>query len=246
MFGGRRVSRRQLFAGMGRGGLVVAVLGLAACSDKDSGGTAASSTPATATGRADGALGWERVNLGFVSAYVLIRGNRAAVVDTGVEGSEDAIGEVLDAAGPGWAGVSDVILTHRHPDHSGSLPEVMQRASAATGHIGEADLDQVSGPPRLKAAADGSEIFGVQIVATPGHTLGHLSVFDPATGILVTGDAVRNTAGLQGSDPQYTDDEDAAAASLTKLAKLPVKTILFGHGEPLTSGAAAALDTLAG
>ena len=99
--------------------------------------------------------------------------------------------------------------------------------------------------PLAKVAADGSEIFGVQVVATPGHTLGHISVFDPETGVLVTGDAVRNTSGLQGSDPQYTDDQDAAAASLTKLAKLPVKTILFGHGEPLTSGAAAALGTLA-
>jgi glyoxylase-like metal-dependent hydrolase (beta-lactamase superfamily II) len=249
MFGARRMSRRQLLVGMGRGGLTVAVLGPAACSESGPGGTAASSTgigSPSATGQADGSLGWERVNLGFVSAYALIRGNRAAVVDTGVEGSEDAIGEVLETAGPGWAGVSDVILTHRHADHAGSLPEVMKRASAATGHIGAEDLAQVSSPRRLKVAADGSEIFGVQVVATPGHTLGHISVFDPETGVLVTGDAVRNTSGLQGSDPQYTDDEDAAAASLTKLAKLPVKTILFGHGEPLTSGAAAALDTLAG
>jgi len=226
------------------------VLGMAACSEKGSGGTAARSTSgigsASATGPASGALGWERVNLGFVSAYVLIRGSRAAVVDTGVEGSEDAIGEVLDAAGPGWAGVSDVILTHRHADHAGGVPEVMKRASAATGHIGEDDLAQVSSPRPLKVAADGSEIFGVRVVATPGHTLGHISVFDPETGVLVSGDALRNTSGLQGSDPQYTDDEGAAAASLTKLAKLPVKTILFGHGEPLTRGAAAALGTLAG
>jgi glyoxylase-like metal-dependent hydrolase (beta-lactamase superfamily II) len=131
-------------------------------------------------------------------------------------------------------------------DHAGSVPEVMKRASAATGHVGEDDLAQVRSPRRLKVAADGSEIFGVSVVATPGHTLGHISVFDPETGVLVSGDALRNTSELQGSDPQYTDDQDAAAASLTKLAKLPVKTILFGHGEPLTSGAAAALGTLAG
>jgi glyoxylase-like metal-dependent hydrolase (beta-lactamase superfamily II) len=246
----RRVSRRQLLVGMGRGGLGIAVLGLAGCSENGSGGTAARSTSgsasASASGQADGALGWERVNLGFVSAYVLIRGNRAAVVDTGVQGSEDAIGQVLDAAGPGWAGVSDVILTHSHADHAGSVPEVMKRASAATGHIGEGDLAQVRSPRPLKVAADGSEIFGVQVVATPGHTMGHICVFDPETGVLVSGDAVRNTSGLLGSDPQYTDDQDAAAASLTKLAKLPVKTILFGHGEPLTSGAATALGTLAG
>ena len=220
MLGGGWLSRRQVLVGMGRGGLAVAVLGIAACSEDGSAGGAGGSgaapagstapgggnSPGTgagagsATDEAEGALEWERVNLGFVSAYVLIRGNRAAVVDTGVAGSEDAIGAVLDAAGPGWAGVSDVILTHRHGDHAGSLPEVMRRASAATGHIGEQDLPQVSSPRPLKAAADGSEIFGVQVVATPGHTLGHISVFDPDTGVLVTGDAVRNTSGLQGSD----------------------------------------------
>ena len=235
---------------MGRGSFAVVVLGSAACSEGSAGSPASSATSgggaASSTGEAEGALEWQRVNLGFVSAYVLIRGRRAAVVDTGVDGSEDAIGEVLDAAGPGWAGVSDVILTHRHADHAGSLPEVMRRASAATGHIGQEDLAQVSSPRPLKAAVDGSEIFGVQVVATPGHTLGHISVFDPDTGVLVTGDAVRNTSGLQGSAPQNTDDEAAAAASLVKLAKLPVKTILFGHGEPLTTGAGAALRALAG
>ena len=54
---------------------------------------------------AAGELKWSRVELGFVSAYVLVRGNEAAVVDTGVGGSGEAIGTVLDEAGPGWAGV---------------------------------------------------------------------------------------------------------------------------------------------
>ena len=51
--------------------------------------------------------------------------------------------------------------------------------------------------------------------------------------------------GLVGPDPQYTDDMTVAAASVRKLATLPVKTILPGHGDPLTSGAAEALGKLA-
>ena len=77
--------------------------------------TSASSSPTEAAG-----LAWSRVDLGFVSAYVLVRGNEAAVVDTGVGGSADQIGAVLDDAGPGWAGVRHVVLTHKHPDHAGS------------------------------------------------------------------------------------------------------------------------------
>jgi len=262
--GGR--SRRQVIVGLGRGGLAVAVLGAAGCSDGRSGtstpstpatgpgtpatgtGTPATGTgtPATGTGTpATGALAWERVDLGFVSAYVLVRGREAAVVDTGVGGSADEIGRVLDAAGPGWAGVRHVVLTHHHGDHAGSIGDVLTRAPDATGYIGEADRPRVTSPRPLRPVADGTQVFGLQVVATPGHTDGHVSVFDPDSGVLVTGDALTNDGGLSGSNPQFTADSRAAAESVRKLAALPVRTLLFGHGEPLGTDAAAALRRLA-
>jgi hypothetical protein len=39
------------------------------------------------------------VNLGFVSAYLLVRGGEAAVVDTGVTGSDGAISTALTGIG---------------------------------------------------------------------------------------------------------------------------------------------------
>jgi len=80
---------------------------------------------------------------------------------------------------------------------------------------------------------------------TPGHTLGHISVLEPSTGILIAGDALRNQGTLQGSAPENTTDEAKAAASVRKLAGLDIKAILPGHGEPLTAGAARALKDLA-
>jgi glyoxylase-like metal-dependent hydrolase (beta-lactamase superfamily II) len=88
-------------------------------------------------------------------------------------------------------------------------------------------------------------VFGLQIIGTPGHTVGHVSVFDPSTGVLVAGDALRTTGGLVGSDPQYTADPIDADASVRKLAKLAVTAILPGHGDPLTTGAADELRKLA-
>ena len=52
--------------------------------------------------------------------------------------------------------------------------------------------------------------------------------------------------GLTGSNPQFTEDEQAAAASVQKLARLSPTTILVGHGEPVVAGASAALRELAG
>lgn len=263
-------SRRQVVLGLGGGGFALALLG--ACSSGGSSAGPAGSTAGTATGTAgtpapgtpsaaepssapagtpaaavDGAPGWARVDLGFVSAYVLVRGREAAVVDTGVAGSADAIGAVLDAAGPGWTGVRHVVLTHHHPDHAGSLPDVLARATGATGYVGAADLERVTAGPRpLTPLEDGAEVFGLQLVGTPGHTAGHMSVFDPETGVLVAGDAIRNTDGLQGSSPPNTADPVAARASVGRLARLPVRAVLFGHGDPLTTDVVASLRKLAG
>ena len=180
-----------------------------------------------------------------MSAYVLVRGNEAAVVDTGVGGSADQIGAVLDDAGPGWAGVRHVVLTHKHPDHAGSVGDVADRAAGATLYAGGPDLDAIDAPRRLRAVADGDEVFGLQIVATPGHTAGHVAVFDADTAVLVAGDALNNSDGLTGSNPQFTEDEAAAAASVRKLADLQPRVILVGHGPPVTRSAAAELQQLA-
>lgn len=251
--GRRPVSRRWLVTQAGRGTVAVAVLGVAACSGEgDSGGAAVppsgpgvgEASPAEGEQSASG-LAWERVDLGFVSAFVLVRGDEAAVVDTGVSGSEEAIGEVLAAVGPGWAGVRHIVLTHRHPDHAGSIGGVLAQAPTATAYVGAEDLSGVD-VEGLQPLADGDEVFGTRIVATPGHTAGHVAVFDPDTGVLVAGDALTNPGSLSGPDPQFTDDMAAATGSVKALAALSPRTILVGHGEPVTDGAAEALAALAG
>jgi glyoxylase-like metal-dependent hydrolase (beta-lactamase superfamily II) len=241
---------------LGWGGVAVAVL--AGCSTSPSASPAAPATSApatdppspTAAGSATAAPGppltWSRANLGFVSAYVLVRGTQATVVDTGVAGSADAIGTALQTAGASWDAVTELILTHHHGDHAGSLADVAARATKATVHAGEADIGNITSPRPIVAAADGSEIFGMQVVATPGHTLGHICVLDRATKVLVAGDALTNTAGLAGSSPRNTADADQAKASVKRLAGLDIATLLFGHGDPLTSDAGAALRQYAG
>lgn len=243
MAGVHRLSRRQLLFELGGGGLAVAVLG--GCSSMPVDQPPQTPPNATIPPNGPGPLAWNRVNLGFVSAYVLARGSRAAVVDTGVSGSADAIGSALQAAGSSWAAVSDVILTHHHGDHAGSLGEVATRATTAAVHAGQADIANLSSPRTVLAAPDGTDVFGLQVVATPGHTLGHVCVFDQKTTVLVAGDALGNTAGLTGSNPQFTADAGAARDSVKKLAALDAGIILFGHGEPLTSAAAEALRAYA-
>jgi glyoxylase-like metal-dependent hydrolase (beta-lactamase superfamily II) len=187
-----------------------------------------------------------RVNLGFVSAYVVVRGGAAAVVDTGVPGSAEKIGEVIAAAGLDWSAVGDVILTHQHPDHAGSAEAILERTPGARVWLGEADIPAVRLSKPIMPAADGDDIFGLKVVATPGHTAGHISLLDPVMGVLFTGDSAFNTnAALTAVNPQFTADTAQANASFRKMSELSFDKVMFGHGEPIESGGADAFKGLA-
>jgi len=261
------LTRRLFLADLGRGAFAVAILGLAGgapsgTTARPSGASSAAGatappagpsssapTPSSdASGSIDpGAVAWTRVNLGFVSAYLLVRDGEAAVVDTGVAGSEDEIAAGLAGIGLEWSAVGHVILTHRHGDHAGSLGAVLAAAPDATAYIGSADLPAVPSPRPLTAVSDGELVFGLRIIATPGHTAGHIAVLDEVGGVLVAGDALGTTSGtLAGSNPQFTDDAAAAQATIVKLGTLTFETLLVGHGEPILSGAAAQVKALAG
>jgi glyoxylase-like metal-dependent hydrolase (beta-lactamase superfamily II) len=191
------------------------------------------------------------VDLGFVSAYILVRGTEAAIVDTGGSGSEGAIEASLSAVGLAWANVGHVVLTHLHGDHIGSVGPVMTAAAQADGYAGAADIPRIDAPRTLIPVGTGDAVFGLDIISTPGHTPGHISVFDPESRSLITGDAVNGAGsgmqvqdGIAGPNPQFTPDMDAAAASVVELAALAPRAVFFGHGEPLLQDAAAALDSL--
>jgi glyoxylase-like metal-dependent hydrolase (beta-lactamase superfamily II) len=186
------------------------------------------------------------VNLQFVSAYILYRGGEAALVDTGVGGSAAAIQAALGEAGLDWDAIGHVILTHKHPDHVGSVDEVMTQASGATLYAGAADIPEIGSATAPQAVGDDDSVFGLEIIESPGHTPGHISVLDAAAGILVTGDALNGTGGGVGPpDPGFSEDMTVAMESVLKLGGFSYEVALFGHGEPLLEGASAAVAALA-
>lgn len=239
--------RRWVLLHAGKGFLGLAVLGLAAaCSADDDAGTTVVSGPGH-SGSAAG-LDWWRVDFAYVSAYVLVRAREAALVDCGLGSRVDAIGAVLGAAGTGWDRVRHVLITHVHTDHHDGLTEVAARAPGAAIYAGAADsrsIQDVSGR-QVRPVTDGEEVFGLRMVETPGHTPGHLAVFDTDSRVLVAGDAISNTIdGLQGPMSDFSGDMRTAEESVRKLAALEPEVILFGHGPPVQQDAAAQLRRLA-
>jgi glyoxylase-like metal-dependent hydrolase (beta-lactamase superfamily II) len=257
----------------GRGVFAMAILGtgIAACttSSGDSTTSSGDTTPTTGTDptsttseetttsdagpEAAGGISVTRVNLGNVSAYVLVRGTDAVIVDTGNPGNAGDIEAGLSEVGLGWNDVGNVILTHRHPDHIGSLGPVMDNAPEAFGYAGEADIPSIASPRPLTPVGDGDTVFGLSIIETPGHTPGSITVFDPLAGVVIVGDAINGAGsgvagsegGVGGANPRFTSDMAQAAESIKKLAALSFESVYFGHGDPLEGNASQMVADLA-
>jgi hydroxyacylglutathione hydrolase len=120
-----------------------------------------------------------------------------------------------------------ILLTHHHGDHVAGVPELV----AATGaRVAGAGADAHRLPPLDRGLAEGDRLeLGAavaRVLATPGHTSGHLSFLFEATGDLFCAD----TLFVLGCGRLIEGDADQMWASLGRLAALPAATRVWcGH-----------------
>ena len=142
-----------------------------------------------------------------------------AVVDPG---DAAPVQQWLDAH-PGWQ-LTDIVVTHHHPDHIGGVAQL----KAATGArvLGPA-LENI--PQRDVALEDGQhiEVLGLdwQVLHVPGHTLGHIAYFhaDPQRPLLLCGD----TLFAAGCGRLFEGTPQQMHHSLSRLAALPEQTLVY-------------------
>jgi glyoxylase-like metal-dependent hydrolase (beta-lactamase superfamily II) len=162
-----------------------------------------------------------------VRAFLVSTGDGVVLVDTGMDPGGASLDAGLAQLGAAWSDVRDVVITHHHPDHTGGLDHVRAHAPDAAVWAG----DPV---PSARPAGEGDRIGGLRVVATPGHTEGHISLLDEQTGDLFIGDCVGTVGGrLVRAFAVFTADADEAERTLHRLAQMPGRRMLFAHGDEI-------------
>lgn len=206
------------------------------------------------------APGVYRIAAGYVNLYLIAEDDGLTLIDTGMPRSQNLVWETIAEIGRQRSELTRIVMTHADLDHAGSLAAI-QSETGAKVYAGEetAVLLQNGKSPqhlpwlmqimsnlffRYKAIpADVIErvkegdvlpvLDGLQVLATPGHTMDHHSFFNPNRGVLFAGDALNtNTRSLQSSPPRITADNEAAKRSAIRLLELTAATIACGHGDP--------------
>jgi glyoxylase-like metal-dependent hydrolase (beta-lactamase superfamily II) len=172
------------------------------------------------------------------NAWIIGDDEEVIVIDPG----EDAAG-VLDAVGE--REILAVICTHGHASHVAAAVEVAERDEAPVALQPADKLYWRAAHPDADAEIEMAEggAFEVadvrlEVIKTPGHTPGSVSLYCEDLGVVFTGDTLL-ASGPAPHEGEYPDFPGQLTAIGEYLLELPSDTrVLPGHGEETTVAAA--------
>ncbi len=172
-----------------------------------------------------------------VRCFVVVGTGGVVLVDSGPPGTGEAIGKALARVGAAWSDVTDIVLTHRHFDHTGGLAESAELAPGATVWAGADDAPEIpfKGRRAVRPLADGDLVGDLRVLHTPGHTPGHVSLLHATASLLLIGDIVGSMDGaLSFGPPAFTADLARSRQSLHRMVDLQTDRVLFSHGDEVS------------
>lgn len=114
--------------------------------------------------------------------------------------------------------------------------EILKNMSEEEKRFGKwfvGQLENLKHVPVDEKVQDGDMILDnkCRVIATPGHTLGHISLYFPDLNSIITGDAaVKENNDLIVANPQFCLDISNAKQSLNKIKNLKAETYYCYHG----------------
>lgn len=189
-----------------------------------------------------------QLELGSVNAFLALE-PEPLLIDTGMPGRAPTILASLAEHGLAPDELGHIVLTHHDADHIGSALAV-KAATGATVYAHRLDAPCIAGTtprkPWLKHISarlfraptfsvdvelmGGETIGGWQILHTPGHSPGHISLYRPP--LLVTGDLLRSGDTVHEMFRLTMLDPLLARESIRPLLNLDFDILVSAHGGP--------------
>jgi glyoxylase-like metal-dependent hydrolase (beta-lactamase superfamily II) len=163
------------------------------------------------------------------STVVLVRdGDQVLVVDPGMVASRAAILDPLAALGVHPDDVTDVVLSHHHPDHTLNAALFARARVHDVQAVYQGDLWTDAEPERDLSSS-------VRVLATPGHTPQDISTLvDTSDGLVVCTHLWWHADGP--ADDPYADDRSLLAEQRERVLALAPVLVVPGHGAPFAPG----------
>lgn len=179
------------------------------------------------------------------------------LLDVGYPGEVGQLVDGLESAGLAMDDVWAALLTHQDGDHAGALAEVEERTGAVVFAHRECapfvdgrreplkgEGERYPPVPVDVELADGvrfrTAAGPMEVVFTPGHAPGHVSLYFPEEKLLVAADALTAPEGdLAGPSEQFTLDMPRATESVGRLSECDVDRTLCYHGGLVEQGTGA-------
>ncbi|WP_155591150.1 MBL fold metallo-hydrolase [Lysinibacillus cavernae] len=185
---------------------------------------------------------------------IVIQDEQTLLVDTGFGSDITRTEKLLSDAGIVPMQLNGIINTHYHSDHVGGNHYFQQQYDLPiAAHLWEGEmvnqcdvescgahyLDQpVEQYVVQQLLVDEQEIVtgnsALQVLHTPGHTLGHIALYEPKQQMLICGDLFHhNDVGWLNIFREGTNSIRRSYESLERLAKLSIKIAYPGHGRAI-------------
>jgi len=192
----------------------------------------------------------------FVNCFLVREEDGLTLVDTALKAAEQILA-VADAP------IRRIALTHGHGDHVGSLDELKRRLRDVEVLMPEVDAQihagerakPAGGWPKLETVPDvrleaGDRVGSLEVVASPGHTPGHVSFLDTRDRTLIGGDVFTSYGGVEVTNHFHlrfplaamaTEDKAQDLESARALRALEPLVLVVGHG-PVVRDPVASMD----
>jgi hydroxyacylglutathione hydrolase len=158
---------------------------------------------------------------------------KTATIDTP---DADAILAELEKAG--WGKLDFIFNTHWHPDHAGGNARLKEITGCEI--VGPEEVTRIA-PLDRRVSGGETVMLGeteLQVIATPGHTLGHIAYWSPADHVAFVGDTIF----AMGCGRLFEGSPEQMWSSLSSLAALPDDTRVYCAHEYTAANARFALS----